>query len=206
MSNGFIQMCLQVPNLGTLLFYIIAVLLIPSAIVSTGNHKFLAEIYLPSMVMIAATLTTSGEPKLFANLYPEEPENISALLSKNFLNFLAIVGILVNTLVVGISTNNLVLGLISGLMGFIITFPVAGKVIPFFIHRTDIALKERTTFRFPGNWHKYFVGIVFIITFLSIQLLVLRLTKNIDFTYNRNNNTPSTPNNTPSTPNNKSQY
>lgn len=180
MSNGFIQMCLQVPNLGTLLFYIIAVLLLPSAIVASGNNKFLTEIYLPALVMLAATLTTSGEPELFANLYPDEPDNTSALLSKNFLNLLAIVGILVNTLVVGISTNNLVVGLITGLMGFIITFPIAGSVIPFFIRRTDIALKERTTFRFPGNWHKYFVGLVFIITFLSIQLLVLRITKNMD--------------------------
>ena len=184
MSNGFIQMCLRVPNLGTLIFYVVAVLLIPSAIVASGNHKFLAEIYLPTLVMVAATLTTSGEPELFANLYPEDPNNASGLLSKNFLNLLAIIGILVNTLVVGISTNNLVVGLITGLMGFIITFPVAGKVIPFFIRRTDKALKERTTFRFPGNWHKYFVGLVFIITFLSIQLLVLRISKNMDLNTN----------------------
>ena len=175
-------MCLQIPNLGTLMFYLIAVLLVPSVIVASGNHKFLAEIYLPAL------LTTSGEPELFANLYPDEPDNTSALLSKNFLNLLAIVGILVNTLVVGISTNNLVVGLITGLMGFIITFPIAGKVIPFFIRRTDIALKERTTFRFPGNWHKYFVGLVFIVTFLSIQLLVLRITKNMDLTSNVVNN------------------
>ena len=175
---SFLQMCLRVPNLGTLLFFIVFVLAIPSYLVST-NQMDSFKYYLPLLVMVASTLTESGKPRYFQSLYPEQPDTMSAFLSKNFINLLAIVGILINVLVVGMTSNNLVNGLITGVITFMITFPIAGQVIPFFIRQTDYLLKDNTTFVFHGNWHKYFTGLVFIVAFMSLEMLILRMSNNM---------------------------
>lgn len=173
---GFLQLCLQVPNLGTLLFFVIFVLTVPGLIIGTDNFDFF-KYYFPFLVMMAAALTEAGSPRYFDTLYPEQPNTLSAFLSKNFINLLAIVAIMISAISASMTDDNLITGLVGGILAFMITFPVAGTVIPFLIRQSDRIIKDsvKDGFRFPGNWHKYFVGLVFIVMFMILQLVLTRL-------------------------------
>ncbi len=173
---GFLQLCLQVPNLGTLLFFVIFVLAVPGLIIGTDNFEFF-KYYFPFLVMAAAALTEAGSPRYFDTLYPEQPNTLSAFLSKNFINLLAIVAIMISAISASMTDGSLITGLVSAVIAFMITFPVAGTVIPFLIRQSDRIIKDsvKDGFRFPGNWHKYFVGLVFIVMFMILQLVLTRL-------------------------------
>ena len=54
MKSNFISICLNLPNLGTIIFYIIFVIVIPMVMISTNNVP-LFKYYLPTMVMLAST-------------------------------------------------------------------------------------------------------------------------------------------------------
>jgi hypothetical protein len=129
--------------------------------------------------MMASVLTESGKPHYFDTLYQSVPDTATSWLSKNFINLLAIVGIMLNSIVVGMATGSVLLGLVTSIIAFMIAFPVGGTIIPFFIDYMDKLLRARTTFRYPGNWHKYFTGIVFIVLFLTLQMILLRQANNI---------------------------
>jgi hypothetical protein len=200
-----LEISFTLPNLGTLIYYVVFVLAIPAFLLQIGALDVF-KYYFPAIVMFASVLTKSGEPRYFQSLYPQTVETTSAFFSKNIMNLLAIIGILTNCLVVGMATGNLVLGLVTGVLAFTFTFPVANQLLPFIIEQVDNLLKDITVVgtRFPGNWHKYFTGIVFIIFFMALQMVVLRLVKNTNLvaTLSGNNNTTSNGNNVATAVNN----
>ena len=179
--NGFLQFCVNVPNIGTLAFFLVFVLAIPTYLISAEQYNTL-KYYLPALIMISSTLTTSGAPNYFDTLYQPNPETLGAWLSKNFINLLAIVGIMLNGIVVAVASNSAVLGLVTCIIAFMIAFPVGGTIIPFFIEYMSKLLETNTTFTYPGNWHKYFIGFVFIVLFLTLQTLSLRQANNMVLT------------------------
>ena len=67
----FINFCLSIPNLDTIIFYIVFVITIPAILFSSGDFESL-KYYLPALVMAAVTLTESGKHDLFTNLYPSD--------------------------------------------------------------------------------------------------------------------------------------
>lgn len=176
-SRRFIQICLKVPNLGSLVFFLIFVLGVPTMLLNTGNLTAL-QFYLPLLVMMSATLVEAGAPYYFQNLYPlERPTNLSGFLSKTFINGLAAVGILSTALVAATAPGgNVALGIVLGMISLVVAFPVATQIIPFFIHQVDYLLRDITKkgTEFPGNWHKYFTGAAFIIFFVSMQFVATR--------------------------------
>ena len=180
MSN--IEISFKLPNIGTLIFYAVFVLLIPVLILKIGSYDTF-KYYFPMVIMLASTLTVSGAPRYFTNLYPQDVDTTAAFFSKNILNLLAVIGILTNCLVVGMASGNLVLGLVTGILAFCFTFPVANQLLPFIIKQVDYLLKDITVkgTRFPGNWHKYLTGVVFILFFLALEVIILRITKNASF-------------------------
>jgi len=193
-----LEFTFTLPNLGTLLYYIIFVLSIPSILLQMESYDTF-KYYFPAMVMFASVLTVSGEPRYFQNLYPQDVETTSAFFSKNIMNLLAIIGILTNCLVVGMASGNLILGLVIGVLAFSFTFPVANQFLPFIIEQVDFLLKDITVkgTRFPGNWHKYFTGIVFIVFFLALEVVILRLVKNTNLISSlKNSNNLNTSNTT----------
>ena len=173
----FINLCLSIPNLDTIIFYIIFVILIPGYLFSTSDYETL-KYYLPALIMLAVTLTEAGAPDLFINLYPnqcEQNNTFAGFLSTNIINGLAIVGILAQALVITLATSSLTLGLVSGLITFAIAFPMAQQILPFFIKQVDELRYSLFSgnVQFPNNWHKYFTGLIFSIFLLGVQYVML---------------------------------
>mgnify|MGYP000037925743 CR=1 FL=1 len=83
----FINLCLSIPNLDTIFFYIIFVITIPGILFSSGDYETL-KYYLPALVMAAVTLTEGGKPDVFTNLYPTDCSvtTFSGFLSTNLIN------------------------------------------------------------------------------------------------------------------------
>ena len=171
------NLCLSIPNLDTIIFYIIFVIIIPAILFSSEDYESL-KYYLPALVMAAVTLTESGKPDIFTNLYPtncSDAINFSGFLSTNIINGLAIVGILIQSISLALATSSLTLGLVSGLIIFTITFPMAQQILPYFIREVDYTFKIIAGGRvnFPGNWHMYFAGLIFTIFLLGVQYIML---------------------------------
>jgi len=171
----FINICLSIPNLDTIIFYLIFVIIIPGILFSSGDYESL-KYYLPALVMAAVTLTESGSPDLFVNLYPTDcnTTTFSGFLSTNIINGLAVVGILMQSLMVSSTTSSITLGLVSGIIVFAITFPMAQQILPFFIREVDdLRNIISSNLYLPGNWHKYMAGIIFSVFLLLVQYIML---------------------------------
>jgi hypothetical protein len=173
----FINFCLSIPNLDTLIFYLIFVITIPAYLFANSDYETL-KFYLPALIMIAVTLTEAGKPDMFQNLYPnpcDQTTNFAGFLSSNFINGMAVVGILTQALIITIATSSVTLGLVSGLITFAIAFPMAQQILPFFIREVDdltnILFAGKVAF--PGNWHKYITGLIFTIFLLGVQYVML---------------------------------
>ena len=178
----FINLCLSIPNLETIIFYIIFVIIIPGVLFSSGDYETL-KYYLPALVMAAVTLTESGKPDVFTNLYPTEcskNSTFSGFLSTNIINGIAIVGILIQSLSLAAATSSITLGLVSGLIIFSITFPMAQQILPYFIREVDFLFcpakyisDNKNCMNTPGNWHMYLAGLIFSIFLLIVQYTLL---------------------------------
>ena len=171
----FLNLCLSIPNLDTIIFYIVFVIMIPGILLSSEDYDSL-KYYLPALVMIAVTLTESGSPDLFVNLYPSDISTMSftGFLSSNLINGLATVGILLQSLIVAAASGSITLGLTTGIIIFFITFPMAQQILPFFIREVDDLSKNTfSNVKFPGNWHKYMSGTIFLIFLLGVQYVML---------------------------------
>ena len=172
----FINLCLSIPNLDTIFFYLIFVILIPIYFFSNGDFESL-KYYLPALVMAAVTLTEAGKPGLFVNLYPTDCSltTFTGFLSTNIINALAVVGILSQALIIASATSSITLGLVSGIITFAITFPMAQQILPFFIREVDELSKTvfRSNVSLPGNWHMYMAGLIFSIFLLGVQYVML---------------------------------
>ena len=102
--TSFIDLCFRIPNLGTIAFIVVFIVIIPLLLIvnkSIDTFKY----YLPFLVMLAITFTEAGKPDNFNNLYPEKPKNVGGFMSKNLINGLALVGLLVQCVSVSVFYN-----------------------------------------------------------------------------------------------------
>ena len=88
-----VNLCLKIPNLGILVFYLIFIVIIPFAIIASRQLSIL-KYYLPILVALAHLLTYAGPSKLFENLYVLKPNNFVSFISSNFINLLTLYGII----------------------------------------------------------------------------------------------------------------
>lgn len=183
---SFIDFCFRIPNLGTIAFIIIFIIIIPIYIVNSGNIDVF-KYYFPFLVMLAVTLTEAGKPN-FENLYPTPPNSIASFMSVNLINGLALTGLLLQCITAAVKFNSIKLGILLGVITFSITFPLAQQILPFFIREGSKTIEENTNFRYPGNWHKYFIGFAFIIFLLGVEYILIMGTSQYVFANNSNNN------------------
>jgi len=176
-NENFAKLCLRIPNLGTILFFLVFVIGIPAYLVNTGDSDSL-KYYLPFLVMLSVTLTESGKPHMFNNLYPSDPTDLSGFLSSNIINSLASFGLLFQCITLAIQYKSVELGIAVGVITFAITFPIATQLLPYFIEEGDRIVNnfnERSGVSYSGNLHKYLIGFTFIIILLLIEYVLLSL-------------------------------
>lgn len=173
-----LKVCLKTPKFGTLGFFLIMLIMIPIGLVQFEMTNLL-KFYLPFVVMLASTLTVAGAPTHFVDLYPLFPTNVMGFLSANLINFFALIGILWLGMGLTIANNDLEVGVIVTLIMIMVTFPVATQAIPFFIRQGDKFIRRVAPgLKFPGNWHKYFLGFLMIAMLLIIEILTIALFTN----------------------------
>tara|TARA_B100000902_G_scaffold390544_1_gene439655 strand:+ start:3013 stop:3612 length:600 start_codon:yes stop_codon:yes gene_type:complete len=172
----FLDICLRLPNLGTMLFIIVFVVAIPSYLYMKDDIDSF-KYYFPFLVMLAVTLTEAGKPHSFQKLYPMEPDDVSSFLSVNLINGLAMVGLLLQCVAAALKFKSLTLGVTLGVITFAITFPIAQQLLPYFIREGDVFFQnvsvDGQSLKYPGNWHKYFLGFSFIIFLLGLEYILI---------------------------------
>ena len=173
-----LKVCLKTPKFGTLAFFLVMMILVPILLVQY-EMVHLLKFYLPFVVMMASTLTVAGAPDNFKDLYPLFPTTVMGFLSANLINFFALIGILWLGIGLSLQNNDLEVGVIVTLIMVLITFPVATQAIPFFIRQGDKFLRRVAPgLKFPGNWHKYFLGFVMIVMLMIIEVLTIGIFTN----------------------------
>ena len=172
---NLLNLCLRIPNLGILLFYLFFIVVIPYILIA--NHSVLIlKYYMPLMVAFAHMLSLSGHKKLFGNLYEMKPTNFVAFLSTNFINLFALFGVLWQCIDYSQSnTGTLTRGVVYGIILFVIVFPMARHGMKFVLDNVDYYMREQTKMKFEHNWHLFVFGLLYIIFLLGLQAILLAL-------------------------------
>ena len=168
-----VNLCLKIPNLGILLYYLIFIVILPYILIYS-NKIHLLKMYMPLMVAFAHLLTRIGDPALFENLYKLNPIEFVPFLSSNFINVFALFGILWQCIEFS-RKYNLTNSVIYGILVFMIALPFARVGLKFVLDQVDTYLKEKTDIDYKYNWHLIVVGLLYIIFILGIQAVLLTL-------------------------------
>ena len=75
-----LNLCMKIPNLGILIFYLIFVIIIPYMLMASNSNDIL-KYYMPLLIAFANLLTLSGDKRVFGNLYQLQPDNFVAFIS-----------------------------------------------------------------------------------------------------------------------------
>jgi len=169
---GFLSLCLQIPNLGSIMYYLVFLVALPAYFFTTGNANVL-QYYMPFIMMLAVTLTEAGKPNNFKSLYPLPPRDLKGFMSVNIINMFALIGLLIQAVGVGIYYNRIDVGVLLGVITFAITFPMAQQVLPFFIRESHERLFNQSQLKFKMNIHKYLVGFTFIIFLMGLEYILI---------------------------------
>jgi hypothetical protein len=201
-----VNLCLKIPNLGILLYYLIFIVILPYILIYS-NKTHLLKMYMPLMVAFAHLLTRIGEPTLFEKLYQLNPTEFVPFLSSNFINVFALFGILWQCIEFS-RKYNLTNSVIYGILVFMIALPFARVGLKFVLDQVDKYLKEKTDVEYKYNWHLIVVGLLYIIFILGLQAVLLTLVGfsgelSINNNNKDNNNLNNEINNIENTKNNK---
>ena len=199
-----VNLCLKIPNLGILLYYLIFIVILPYILIYS-NKIHLLKMYMPLMVAFAHLLTRVGDSKLFKNLYQLNPTEFVPFLSSSFINVFALFGILWQCIEFS-RKYNLTNSVIYGILVFMIALPFARVGLKFVLDQVDKYLKEKTYVEYKYNWHLIVVGLLYIIFILGLQAVLLTLVgfsgelrinnkNNVNNNNNRNNNNNENGNN-----------
>jgi hypothetical protein len=172
---NLLNLCLRIPNLGILLYFLFFIVLIPYMLIANSNIQIL-KYYMPMMVAFAHMLSLSGHKKLFGNLYDLQPKNFVSFVSTNFINLFALFGILWQVITYAQDdSTNIPRAVVYGIILFVIAFPMARQGMKFVLNNVDFYLRKKTEITFEYNWHLLVFGLVYIVFLLGIQAVMLSL-------------------------------
>lgn len=170
-----LNLCMRIPNLGILIFYLIFVIIIPYMLIASNSNDIL-KYYMPLLIAFANLLTLSGDKRVFGNLYQLQPDNFVAFISTNFINLFALFGILWQCLEHSKKYNiDITLSVIYGAVLFIIAFPMARQGMAFILTHVDKYMRKTTDLKYNYNWHLITFGLLYIIFLLGLQAILLSL-------------------------------
>ena len=174
-EQTFLTLCLRIPNLGTILFFLVFVIMIPIYLIqqkSTDAFKY----YFPFLVMLAIGLTESGKPHMFKELYPLQPTTLNGYISGSIIATLAVGALLYQAITMSMHFKSVELGIAVGIITFGITFSIANKVLPYAIREGDRLAEDignSIGIDYPGNWHRYFITVLFIILLIVLEYFLI---------------------------------
>lgn len=174
-EQTFLTLCLRIPNLGTILFFLVFVIMIPIYLIqqkSTDAFKY----YFPFLVMLAIGLTESGKPHMFKELYPLQPTTLNGYISGSIIATLAVGALLYQAITMSMHFKSVELGIAVGIITFGITFSMANKVLPYAIREGDRLAEDignSIGIDYPGNWHRYFITVLFIILLIVLEYFLI---------------------------------
>ena len=170
---NIVNLCLKIPNLGILVYYLVFIVIIPYLLIFNKNLNLL-KYYMPLMVVFAHLLSRVGKKEIFNNLYDLNPKNFIPFISSNFINLFALFGVIWQAIEHSRKFNVTSSG-IYGVLLFIITFPLARTGLKFVLDNTDKYLKEKTDMEFKHEWHLIVFGVLYIIFILGIQAVLITI-------------------------------
>ena len=168
-----VTLCLKIPNLGILLYYLIFVVIVPYILIY-ANKLSVLKFYMPIMVAFAHLLTKVGSTEMFGSLYQLNPIEFVPFLSSNFINVFSLFGILWQCIDFS-RKYNLTNSIIYGILLFIVALPFARVGLKFVLDHVDKYLKEKTKMEYKYNWHLIVFGLLYIIFILGIQAILMTL-------------------------------
>ena len=172
---NLLNLCLRIPNLGILLYFLFFIVLIPYILIANSSLQIL-KYYMPMMVAFAHMLSLSGHKKLFGNLYDLQPKNFVSFVSTNFINLFALFGILWQVITYAqADDSSIARAVVYGIILFIIAFPMARQGMSFVLKNVDYYLRKKTEMTFEYNWHLLVFGLIYIVFLLGIQAVMLSL-------------------------------
>ena len=186
---NLVSLCLKIPNLGILLFYLIFIVIIPYLLIMNRSLVVL-KFYLPMLVAFANLLSQVGNEKIFKNLYALRPDNFVCFLSSNFINLFALFGILWQCIEFS-RKYELTNSVIYGILLFILALPFARAGLKFVLDNIDTYLRGKTSVEYKHNWHLIVFGLLYIIFILGLQAILLTLvgfSGELKLDYSSNNN------------------
>lgn len=186
-----LSLCLRIPNLGILIFYLIFIIIIPYVLMASKSNDML-KYYMPLLVAFANLLTLVGNKQVFGNLYQLQPNNFVAFISSNFINLFALFGILWQCIDHSRKYDlDVTRSVIYGTILFVIAFPMARQGMVFILNNVDKYLKDTTELNYKYNWHLMTFGLLYIVFLLGLQAILLSLVELSDSKPSSNVNTNS---------------
>ena len=181
-----LSLCLRIPNLGILIFYLIFIIIIPYILMASKSNDML-KYYMPLLVAFANLLTLVGDKQVFGNLYQLQPNNFVAFISTNFINLFALFGILWQCIDHSRKYDiDVTRSVIYGTILFVIAFPMARQGMVFILNNVDKYLKDTTELNYKYNWHLMTFGLLYIVFLLGLQAILLSLVELSDSTPSKN--------------------
>lgn len=184
---NYLNICLKLPNIGLVTFYLIFILLIPMVIINFSAINNL-QYYFPILVAFANVLTLSGSPYIFQNLYSLNPKNIVSTMSTWIINLIALSGIIWQTLEyskyelrVNRDPN---ISILYGLVLMGITFVVSTIGIKALLDQVDKwqnkNKKQVKGEQINNNWNKFIFGAIAIIMIVGLETILVGLLNDVN--------------------------
>ena len=170
---NFINLCLKIPNLGILLYFLIFIVIIPYLLIYNQSMNIL-KFYMPMMVAFAHLLSRIGSTNIFNSLYQLNPIDFVPFISSNFINIFALFGILWQSIEYS-RKYNLTSSIIYGILLFLIAFPASRIGLKFVLDNVDKYLNDKTKINYKYNWHLMVFGLLYIIFILGLQAVLLSI-------------------------------
>ena len=184
---NYLNICLKLPNIGLVTFYLIFVLLIPMLIINLSAINNL-QYYFPILVAFANVLTIAGSPYIFQNLYKINPKNIISSVSTWVINIIALSGIIWQILEYSkyeLRVNkDPYISILYGLVLMGITFIVSTIGIKALLDQVDkwqnknkniIAGEQKN-----NNWNKFMYGAIAIIMIIGLETILVGLLNDVN--------------------------
>ena len=184
---NLLNICLKLPNIGLITFYLVFVFLIPLSISYFGNYAVM-KYYLPLIVALANLFTQVGSPYIFEKLYQIYPKDSVSVASTTILNCIALAGIFWQTVEYsGLQKKGSKYAIVFGLILYFITFPLATHGLKYVLDQTDVIINKKRESRgeYKHNWHRLLFGLLYIIILLGLETILLAILDNTLYQYLR---------------------